>query len=115
MEERLKQTPLYRTDLDLVVIDELGEPGGYGVFWYDPTTETGLVEPMRTLEAHQRRGIARHVLTAGIDRLVSAGAKRVKICFGQGNEAARTLYLDVGFVPVKETIVYEGETGTSVS
>lgn len=53
--ERLEQTSLYRNDLDLVVVDTTGEPVAYGLFWYDPSTNVGLVEPMRTEEAHQRR------------------------------------------------------------
>ena len=60
---------------------------------------------MRTEDAHQRQGLARHVLTAGVDRLARAGATRIKICFEPDNEAARALYLDVGFEPVRRTVM----------
>ena len=40
-----------------------------------PQTATGLVEPMRTEDDHQRRGLARHILTTGID-LLAAGRRR---------------------------------------
>jgi len=76
------------------------------LFWFDPTTNTGLGEPMRTEDDHQRRGLARHVLTAGIERLAEAGAERIKIVFQQGSPAAKSLYLDVGFEPVKQTVVF---------
>jgi GNAT superfamily N-acetyltransferase len=109
-EARLRQTSLYRPDLDLVVHDHNGEHGGgvaaYGLFWYDPVTDTGLVEPMRTEDAHRRLGLARHVLTTGIDLLARAGARRVKICFEPDNPAARDLYLGVGFVPHRQTDLY---------
>jgi predicted N-acetyltransferase YhbS len=105
VEERLRQTSLYRADLDLVVFDADDEVAAYGLFWHDPTTATGLVEPMRTEDAHQRRGLARHVLTTGIDRLAAAGATRIKICYEPDNTAARTLYLDTGFLPDRETVV----------
>lgn len=36
---------------------------------------------MRTEDDHQRRGLARHVLTTGIGRLAESGAERIKICF----------------------------------
>ncbi len=104
-EPRLRQTSLYRSDLDLVVHDADGDVAAYGLFWFDPVTRTGVVEPMRTLDAHQGRGLARHVLTAGIDLLASAGAERVKICFEMDNPAARHLYLSVGFEPVRATVV----------
>ena len=97
-EERLQQTSLYRDDLDLVVLGPDGEPAAYALFWNDPVTRTGMVEPVRTHEAHQRRGLARHVLTAGIDRLAAAGAERVKSAWDPKGPAA-ALYTDVGFGP----------------
>jgi GNAT superfamily N-acetyltransferase len=110
VEPRLRQTSLYRPHLDLVVHDSRGGVAAYGLFWYDPETATGLVEPMRTEDDHQRRGLARHVLTAGIDLLADAGAERIKICFAPNNPAAKGLYLSVGFEPVKETAVFSRRT-----
>lgn len=104
--KRLGQTSLYRKDLDLVIVDSTGEPVAYGLFWYDPSTKVGLVEPMRTDESHQRRGLARHILTTGINRLVDAGATRIKISYEQDNPASGSLYLDVGFVPTSTTSLY---------
>ena len=105
VEQRLRQTSLYRPDLDLLVLDDDDAVAAYAMFWYDPVTETGLVEPMRTEDAHQRRGLARHLLTAGIDRLADAGTRRIKISYRPDNEPARHLYLDVGFEPVKQCAV----------
>jgi len=110
VEARLLQTSLYRPDLDLLVLDARDDVAAYGLFWFDPETATGLVEPMRTEDDHQRRGLARHVLTAGIDRLVRTGATRIKICFEPDNDASKHLYLGVGFVPVKDTEVLTGPT-----
>lgn len=102
---RLDQTPLYRADLDLVVLDRADAVAAHGLFWFDEVTQTGLVEPMRTMGEHQRQGLARHLLTAGIERLSHAGAERIKIVVEASNEAAKDLYLDVGFQPAKETII----------
>jgi ribosomal protein S18 acetylase RimI-like enzyme len=109
-EPPLRQTSLYRPDLDLVIHDSGGEVAAYGLFWYDPVTATGLVEPMRTEDAHQRRGLARHVLTTGIALLAEAGATRIKICFEPDNEASKGLYLDVGFQPDRRTLSCSGPT-----
>ncbi len=98
--ERLAQTSLYRPDLDLCIEAADGEVAAYAMFWLDPETGVGLVEPMRTEEAHQRRGLARHLLTAGLDRLAARGAARLKISYEADNHAARDLYLGTGFVPV---------------
>ena len=87
IEPRLQQTSLYRPDLDLVVLDADDNPAGYGMFWHDPVSATGIVEPMRTHDDHQQRGLARHILTSGIDRLAQAGAERISIGFEPENVA----------------------------
>lgn len=112
-EERLRQTTLYRPDLDLVVYDSSDAVAAYGLFWHDPATATGLVEPMRTEDNHQKRGLARHVLTAGLQRLADAGLERIKICYEPSNPAASHLYLDVGFVPHRHTDILSGPTNPS--
>jgi len=99
VEDRLSQTSLYRPDLDLWVEDAEGRVAAYGLFWLDPATGVGLVEPMRTEERYWRRGLARHVLTAGLERLVSLGASRVKVSYESTNPAAENLYLTCGFQP----------------
>ncbi len=105
-EARLRQTSLYRPDLDLVVYDSGDQVAAYGLFWYDPESATGLVEPMRTEDDHQRRGLARHILTTGVDLLAEAGAERIKICYEPENQASRHLYLSAGFEPFRQTVVY---------
>lgn len=102
-EPRLRETSLYRPDLDLVVHDRDGDVAAYGLFWHDPVTATGLVEPMRTEDDHQRRGLARHVLTVGVGLLAEDGAARVKICFEADNPASGHLYRSVGFQPFRHT------------
>jgi GNAT superfamily N-acetyltransferase len=114
-EPRLTQTSLYRPDLDLVVHDSSDRVAAYGLFWYDPTTATGLVEPMRTEDDHQRRGLARHILTTGIDLLADAGAARIKICYEPDNPASKGLYLGVGFEPDRYTVLFSGRTSTEPS
>jgi len=110
-QERLLQTSLYRRDLDLVVLDDADKGASYGLFWHDPETATGLVEPMRTEEHQRQRGLGRLVLTTGLNLLADAGAERVKICFEPDNDPAKALYLSVGFEPVKQTVVFSGSTG----
>ena len=112
VEQRLKQTSLYRPDLDLLVLDSDGNHAATGLFWFDPETVIGVVEPMRTEDEHQRRGLARHILTAGVDLLVKAGAERIKICYASDNPASGHLYRSAGFTPVKQTDVYAGGTST---
>ncbi len=68
---------------------------------------------MRTEDDHQRRGLARHILTAGIDLLAEAGAERIKICYEPDNPASGSLYLGGGFEPDRQTVVFAGRTSAA--
>ena len=96
IEERLQQCSLYQPSLDLAVMDTAGEIAGYALFWFDPVTLVGLVEPMRVEDDYQRRGLARLLLTTGLDRLAGQGARRLKVGFR--TDAARHLYVGAGFI-----------------
>jgi hypothetical protein len=61
----------------------------YGLCWADPHAGVGLVEPMRTEGPFQRRGLARAVLTAGLDHIAAAGCERFKVNYEPENAAAR--------------------------
>lgn len=110
--QRLAQTSLYRPDLDLTMLDVSGDVAAYGLFWFDPTTKVGFVEPIGTNDGHRRQGLARHLLTAGIELLAQAGCTRIKINYEQGNQASSSLYLDTGFVPTMTTALWVNTTPT---
>ena len=95
VEVRLRQCSLYDPTLDLAVEAADGQTAGYALFWFDPMTKVGLVEPMRVEDAYQRRGLARAMLSAGLDRLAKRGARRLKV--GYGTDVARGLYVGAGF------------------
>lgn len=95
--ERLAECSLYRRELDLQV--RAGdEVAGYALFWADPVTGVGLVEPMRVEDEHGGRGLARRLLTEGMNRLVGQGCSRLKVSWNPANELARRLYEGAGFV-----------------
>jgi predicted N-acetyltransferase YhbS len=95
VEQRLRQCSLYDPTLDLAVEEADGRVAGYALFWFDHTTLVGLLEPMRVQDEYQRRGLARMLLTNGLDRLACKGARRLKVGFE--TDAARNLYLGAGF------------------
>jgi predicted N-acetyltransferase YhbS len=70
-----------------------------GVQWW-------LVEPVRVEDEYARLGLARAMLTAGIDRLARRGAERIKI--GSESEGAAAFYQGVGFRPTSIDTWYEG-------
>jgi GNAT superfamily N-acetyltransferase len=95
VETRLRETSLYDPELDLAVFAPNGDLAGYALFWNDPVTGVGMLEPMRTEDGYQRIGLASHLLASGLDRLADRGAQRLKVGFD--TEAARNLYVGAGF------------------
>jgi GNAT superfamily N-acetyltransferase len=106
VEARLRQCSLYDPALDLAVETAAGEVAGYALFWFDPVTKVGLVEPMRVEDAYQRRGLARALLTNGLDRLALRGARRLKV--GYATDVARALYVGAGFHVTSTDRLYSG-------
>ena len=104
VEARLGQCSLYDPGLDLAVEAADGPVAGYALFWFDPVTEVGMVEPMRVEDAYQRRGLARAMLIAGLDRLAKRGARRLKV--GYATDVARGLYVGAGFRVTSTTRSY---------
>lgn len=92
---RLGQCSLYDPRLDLAVVAPDGQVAGYALFWADPRTRVGLVEPVRVEEAYQRQGLALALVTEGLDRLVGRDVGRMKVsCM---TDAACALYARAGF------------------
>ncbi len=104
IEKRLGQCSLYDPSLDLAVGTEDGLIAGYSLYWFDPVTKVGLVEPVRIEDEFQRKGLARAMLTAGISRLVDKGAERIKLSWE--SEAASALYRNAGFQQTSTTTWY---------
>ncbi len=109
VEARLRQCSLYDPALDLAVETAGGEVAGYSLYWFDPVTKGGLVEPMRVEDAYQRRGLARAMLAEGLERLAGRGARRLKV--GYGTDVARALYVGAGFRPTPTSTSYTWRRG----
>ena len=95
--ERLRECSLYNPSFDLFVEASDGSVAAYGLFWPDPVTGVGLVEPMRTEDEHQGRGLARHILSSGVERLAAASCARMRVTYMDDNPVSGHLYRSAGF------------------
>jgi ribosomal protein S18 acetylase RimI-like enzyme len=86
----IQTAPLYRRDLDLVAIAPEGEVAAFCTIWFDDVTRSAYFEPVATVPAHQRRGLATALMTEGLRRLQRMGATTA---FVSGySSAANALY-----------------------
>ena len=107
--DRLAECYLYRPELDLAVHSPDGEVAAYGLFWADPVTGIGMVEPLRTEDAYEGRGLARHILTLGLDHLAAAGCETLMVNYLDNNPVSKHLFLSTGFQPQKTSRGYRRE------
>lgn len=98
VEDGLRQCSLYDPDLDLAVVAPDDTIAGYGLFWPDPVTGVGMVEPMRVEESHAGHGLAAQLLDAGLRGLTARGCRRLKVSVEPPNTPAVRLYTGAGFV-----------------
>jgi GNAT superfamily N-acetyltransferase len=98
IEQRLQRCSLYDPGVDLALLAPDGGVAGYALFWPDPVTGVGLVEPMRVEAEHAGRGLGAQLLDAGLRGLTARGCTRLKVSFEPGNLAAVRLYVGAGFV-----------------
>jgi ribosomal protein S18 acetylase RimI-like enzyme len=57
----------------------------------------GNMYRLAVVESYRRRGVARQLVEAGHERLRAKGARRVSALVGADDEAARALWLAVGY------------------
>lgn len=91
----VQRDPLYRHDLDLVVVAPTNEIASFTTIWWDETTKTGAFEPVGTVPEHQRKGLAKAMMAEGLKRLKQLGA--IMAYVSSYGEAAHATYESVGF------------------
>jgi mycothiol synthase len=89
----IQRCPLYRRDLDTVAVAPEGEIVAFTTAWYDDVTRSAYFEPVGTMPAYQRRGLARAIMSEGLRRLQRLGATRAFV--GGYEPGANALYSSV--------------------
>ena len=111
VEARLRQTSLYRPDLDLVVHDSRDGVAAYGLFWYDPDdrhrVSSNPCAPRTTTSDEGSPVTSSPPASTCSPRPAHA---RIKICYEPDNPASRDLYLSVGFEPDRQTVFFSRRT-----
>jgi len=103
---RIRNTPLYREDMHLVVVAPDARIAAECICWVDPVNSIGVFEPVRTQEGFQRRGLARAMMAEGLRRMAARGVRWAKVSHFQSNTGAASLYRAVGFREAFARLVY---------
>ena len=94
---RVRNSPTYRPELDLVAVAPGGEFAAFALLWFDEANRLGIFEPVGVAVGYQRRGLGRAVMAEGLRRLAAAGTRVAGVETGIEHQAARRLYEASGF------------------
>jgi GNAT superfamily N-acetyltransferase len=89
----IQQAPTYRRDLDIVAVAADGSVAAFCTAWFDDVSRTGYLEPVATVAAHRRLGLARAVILEALHRLRRMGCLVAFV--GGYPEAVNRLYASI--------------------
>jgi mycothiol synthase len=89
----IQSAPLYRRDLDIVAVASDGSIASFCTAWFDDVSRTAYLEPVATVPAHRKRGLAVAVILEALHRLKRMGCKVAFV--GGYSQAANALYFSV--------------------
>lgn len=109
---RLMDSPTYRKDLDLVVVDQNDQVVAFANIWHDVHNHIAIIEPFGTKESHRRKGLATNLLYESMERLKELGLSKLYINHGglwtldpEPDDALR-VYTKDGFKELGEMFVW---------
>lgn len=94
---RVLASPTYRPELDIVIVAPDGSFAGFALIWLDEVNRLGVFEPLGVAADHQRRGLGRALMMAGLRKLQEHGADFACVETGLNHDEARRLYEATGF------------------
>ena len=93
--KNVQRVPLYKRDLDIVAVASDGELAAFCTVWFDDVIRTAVFEPVGTHPNHQKRGLGKAVMSAGLRRAQLLGASLATV--SSYSDGAHALYASMGF------------------
>ena len=87
----------YRFEHDLVIEAPDGSIAAFTICWLDPIGSIGEFEPVGVHPDHQRRGLGRVIMRAGLRLMRDAGLRDALVFSDASNTASEALYRSAGF------------------
>lgn len=104
----VRDTWLYRRDLDLVAVAPDGGLAGCCIAWFDAGTGVAEIEPLGVAPAHRRNGLAVAMCLEVASRVAALGGREIFINTGPREEypGPGAAYAKAGFRPVERATTY---------
>jgi ribosomal protein S18 acetylase RimI-like enzyme len=106
---RILSAPGHAPDLDLVIEAPDGRLAAVTIGWMSMDGQEGQIEPLAVHPAYHRKGLGRALLTEGLRRLHTHGARNAHIEVDCDNPAAISLYELIGYKPDYQVLFHGRE------
>ena len=106
---RVRATPPYRPELDVVLRDPDGVIVATCLCWYDEASRSAEIEPVSVLPDRAGHGLGRAVCAGALRRLQEVGATDVVVYAEPENTRAVRLYERLDFVPIDRAAAFVRE------
>jgi mycothiol synthase len=100
------RAPSFKIDNELVVVAPDGRFAAFLVYWLDPVSKSGLLEPVGCHKDFRQRGLTKALMIEGMKRMIDAGMETVLVGNKVSNEAASRLYDSLGLKKFSEGLEY---------
>ncbi len=93
----MRASPDYEGDLDIVIVAADGQSVAFAKVWLDDEARVGIFEPVGTRRDHQRLGLGRAVLRAGLRRMQARGMRVAQVGCDAKKAGNQAFYRALGF------------------
>ena len=100
----VRDTWLYRADLDLQIVTPGGDVAAFALGWLDTATASVELEPVGVHPDWHRRGLGGEICRAVLRAARGLGARRAMVTAERSNPAAIALYASLGLEITSEIV-----------
>lgn len=97
----------YSRALDLAAVGPQGQHAAFCLAWSDPVNRVGYFEPVGAHPVFRGRGLAKTVLSVGLQALQADGMAVATVCVNESNLAGQALYHAAGFRLLHKLLTFQ--------
>lgn len=103
----LMECSSYKPDFDLVLVNQDEKVLSFATIWLDTKNSIGVFEPIGTDKEVRGKGLAKLIMTAGLNKLKKNKIEKAYLKTGHKNYAAQTVYEKLGFKAIAREYSWE--------
>lgn len=103
----MMQGSSYNPEFDLILINQDKKVLSFATIWADSENSIGIFEPVATHKDFWGKGLAKIIMTAGLNKLKENNIRKAYLKTSHNNQAAKSLYEKLGFKEIAREYSWE--------